>query len=50
MVYTIDGEVVTGVVEIDEVTQVDASADEGYYIPANTITSWTFSPTEATED
>lgn len=43
--YSIKGEVVTGVVEIDEVTQVDASATSGYYIPANTITSWTFSPT-----
>ena len=45
VVYSIKGEVVTGVVEIDEVTQVDASAASGYYIPANTINSWTFSPT-----
>lgn len=45
VVYSIGGEAVTGVVEIDEVTQVDASAASGYYIPANTITSWTFSPT-----
>lgn len=45
VVYSIKGEVVTGTVEIDEVTQVDASAASGYYIPANTITSWTFSPT-----
>lgn len=45
VLYSIKGEVVTGVVEIDEVTQVDASAASGYYIPANTINSWTFSPT-----
>lgn len=45
VVYSIKGEAVTGVVEIDEVTQVDASAASGYYIPANTINSWTFSPT-----
>lgn len=47
VLYSIKGEVVTGVVEIDEVTQVDASAASGYYIPANTITSWTFAPTGA---
>ena len=47
VVYSIKGEAVTGVVEIDEVTQVDASAASGYYIPANTITSWTFAPTGA---
>ena len=45
VIYSIKGESVTGVVEIDEVTQVDASATSGHYIPANTITSWTFSPT-----
>lgn len=45
VVYSIGGEAVTGVVEIDVITQVDASAASGYYIPANTITSWTFSPT-----
>lgn len=45
VIYSIKGEVVTGVVEIDEVTQVDASAASGYYIPANTINSWTFAPT-----
>lgn len=45
VIYSIKGEAVTGVVEIDEVTQVDASATSGHYIPANTITSWTFSPT-----
>ena len=45
VVYSIGGEAVSGVVEIDEVTQVDANAASGYYIPANTITSWTFSPT-----
>lgn len=46
VVYSIDGEAVTGVVEIDVVTQVDASAASGHYIPANTITSWTFAPTD----
>ena len=45
VIYSIEGEAVTGVVEIDVVTQVDASPASGYYIPANTITSWTFSPT-----
>lgn len=45
VLYSVKGEVVTGVFEIDEVTQVDASAASGYYIPANTITSWTFDPT-----
>lgn len=45
VIYSIKGEAVTGVVEIDEVTQVDASATSGHYIPANTITSWTFAPT-----
>lgn len=44
VVYSIDGEVVTGVVEILEVTQVDASPASGYYFPANTIDSWTFAP------
>lgn len=45
VIYSIKGETVTGVVEIDEVTQVDASATSGHYIPNNTITSWTFAPT-----
>lgn len=45
VIYSIKGEAVTGVVEIDEVTQVDASATSGHYIPNNTITSWTFAPT-----
>lgn len=45
VIYSIKGESVTGVVEIDEVTQVDASATSGHYIPNNTITSWTFAPT-----
>ena len=45
VVYSIGGEAVTGVVEILEVTQVDANAASGYYIPNNTITSWTFAPT-----
>lgn len=45
VVYSIKGEIVNGVVEILEVTQVDAQAASGYYIPSNTITSWTFSPT-----
>lgn len=44
VVYSINGEVVTGVVEILEPTQVDAGAASGYYIPANSVTSWTFSP------
>ena len=44
VIYSIDGEAVTGPVEILEVTQVDASPAAGYYIPANTITSWTFAP------
>lgn len=47
VIYSIAGEAVTGVVEIDEVTQVDAHAASGHYIPANTITSWTFAPTPA---
>lgn len=45
VIYSIAGEAVTGVVEILEVTQVDASAASGHYIPNNTITSWTFAPT-----
>lgn len=44
VVYSIKGELVTGVVEIIEPTQVDAGAASGYYIPANSVTSWTFSP------
>lgn len=44
VVYSINGELVTGVVEILEPTQVDAGAASGYYIPANSVTSWTFSP------
>lgn len=47
VIYSINGEAATGSVKITEITQVDASADSGYYIPANTITSWTFSPTGA---
>lgn len=43
--YSIEGETVTGSVEILSDTQVDASAKEGYYIPSNTNTSWTFVPT-----
>lgn len=45
--YHIDGETVTGSVEILSETQVDASAKAGYYIPVNTNTSWTFVPADA---
>lgn len=44
--YSISGETVTGSVEIDKDTEVEASAKDGYYIPANTNTSWTFTYTE----
>jgi HK97 family phage prohead protease len=34
----------TGDVVITEATEVEARADEGYYIPANTTNSWTYTP------
>lgn len=40
--YTVDGETKTGNVVIKKDAQVDASAKPGFYIPANTNTSWTF--------
>ena len=44
--YTIGGETVTGNKVIETETQVDAHAKDGYYIPVNTNTSWTFVPAE----
>lgn len=46
VIYTIGGEEVTGSVTITKATEVEASAEAGYYIPANTNTSWTYVPTE----
>lgn len=42
VIYQIDGEPVTGDVVISETTDVDAKADEDYYIQAGSTTSWTF--------
>jgi hypothetical protein len=46
VVYTIDGEVVTGNVVITEDTTIEASAAAGYYLASNTTRSWTFTYTE----
>jgi|SRR5690606_17656854 len=46
VVYTIDGEAVTGEVEITEDTTIEASAAAGYYLASNTTRSWTFTYTE----
>lgn len=45
IVYSIDGEPVTGTVVITADTEVTASADDGYYIPNNTVVAWTFTYT-----
>lgn len=46
VLYTIDGDVVTDTVDIEEDTTVEAVADEGYYIPSGKTTSWAFTYTE----
>lgn len=43
--YSIDGEAVTGTIEIDEDTEVEATADEGYYFTPGATRSWTFTYT-----
>lgn len=45
IVYTVNGEPVTGEQVITADTTVEAVADAGYYIPANTTTEWTFTYT-----
>jgi hypothetical protein len=47
VVYTIDGEVVTGTVVIEEDTTVEAEAADGYYIASGSTISWSFTYTEA---
>jgi hypothetical protein len=42
VVYTIDDEPVTGSVTITETTEVEARADEGFYIPAGQTRSWVY--------
>jgi len=44
VIYLIDGEPVTGDVEITDVTEVVAVADEGYYLAPNTTREWTYTP------
>ena len=45
VVYTVDGEVVTGTIAITEDVVVEADADTGYYFPANTTREWIFAHT-----
>lgn len=47
--YSVNGEVQTGSVTIDEDVLVEAESQEGYYLKANVIRSWQFSYTENTE-
>jgi hypothetical protein len=47
VVYTINEEPVTGNVVIATDTDIEAIADTGYYIPANTTVLWTFTYTAA---
>ena len=42
VVYTIENEVVTGDVEIDEATEVEAHPASDYFFPSNVTRSWTF--------
>jgi len=42
VVYTIDGETVTGDVVLSEPTEVRAEAEDGYYLPAGSTRSWYF--------
>jgi hypothetical protein len=42
VVYTIDGDVVTGDVVITEATEVRAEADTGYYLAAGSTRAWYF--------
>lgn len=44
VIYLIDGEPVTGDVEISSTTEVTAVADEGYYLAPNTTREWTYTP------
>lgn len=45
VVYSINGEPVTGTVTIDEDTEVEAAPAEGYFIPAGATRSWNFTYT-----
>lgn len=46
VVYTANGEPVSaGDLVITETTEIEAVADEGYYLPSNTTKSWTFTYT-----
>jgi len=42
VVYSIDGNDVSGDVTISETTEVDARPAAGYTFPANTVTNWTY--------
>lgn len=44
VIYLIDGEPVTGDVVITSTTEVNAVADEGYYLAPNTTREWTYTP------
>ena len=44
VVYTIDGETVTGDIQITEPTEVRAEAADGYYIPTGTNKSFNYQP------
>jgi HK97 family phage prohead protease len=42
VVYSIEGNDVSGTVTINETTEVDARPEAGYTFPANTVTNWTY--------
>jgi HK97 family phage prohead protease len=44
VIYLIDDEPVTGSVVITTTTEVNAVADEGYYLAPNTTREWTYTP------
>lgn len=44
VIYLIDGEPATGDVVITTTTEVNAVADEGYYLAPNTTREWTYTP------
>lgn len=45
VIYTIDGEAVSGSIVIDEDTTVQAKGASGYYIPAGSTKSWSYTYT-----
>ena len=44
VIYQINGETVTGDKVITQTTEVNAVADEGYYLAPNTTREWTYTP------